>query len=80
MGDTLPGNASLREVRERRIVIQRAGALETLTFPETEGRGQLAVRDDRRGGSGDSNSTGPEQAAGDDVRSRLNELRDKLTN
>lgn len=79
VGDALPGNASLREVRKRRIVIERAGALETLTFPENEDGGQVAVRGSRGSGSGDSGSE-PASGSGDNVRDRLNELRDRLSN
>lgn len=83
VGDSLPGNASLREVRKRRIVIEREGALETLAFPENEEEGQLAVRGNRDSSNDNADAaTGSESAAdsGDDVRDRLNELRDRLSN
>ncbi|MGM0451228.1 MAG: type II secretion system protein N [Pseudomonadota bacterium] len=83
VGDSLPGNASLREVRKRRIVIEREGALETLTFPENKEAGQLAVRDNQDSDNSDADAaTGSEPAAasGDDVRDRLNDLRDRLSN
>ena len=35
IGDTLPGNATLKEIHGDRIVIQRGGRLETLTLPKT---------------------------------------------
>ena len=89
VGDALPGNASLREVRQRRIVIERAGALETLTFPESQG-GKLALNGNQRSSAGDSSSDAADDAATDtstpsersssDVRSRLEELRERLSN
>jgi len=36
VSESLPGNAVLRKVHQRRIVIERGGALETLSFPENE--------------------------------------------
>lgn len=83
VGDALPGNASLREVRTRRIVIERTGALETLTFPENGDRGQLAVRDSPGSGNSEADAaTGSESGSGsgDNVRGRLNELRERLNN
>ena len=81
VNDPLPGNASLHEVRKRRIVIERAGALETLTFPENEDPGELAVRDNQQSNRADSgSSSGSQRGAGNNVRSRLNELRDRLSN
>jgi len=43
IGDELPGNATLRTVRPDRIVIERAGALENLYFPEDEDRTGIAL-------------------------------------
>ncbi|MEQ6885062.1 type II secretion system protein N [Salicola sp. Rm-C-2C1-2] len=84
IGDALPGNASLREVRQRRIVIERAGALETLTFPENEGN-RLALGSNQRSSPNNSDSDATEGAApsadrSSDVRSRLNKLRERLSN
>lgn len=84
IGDALPGNASLREVRQRRVVIERAGALETLTFPENEGS-RLALGSNQRSPSNDSDSKATEGAVtpadrSSDVRNRLNKLRERLSN
>ena len=89
VGDALPGNASLREVRQRRIVIERAGALETLTFPESEG-GRLALNGNQQSSTSNSSSDTADEAATDtstpsersssDVRGRLEELRKRLSN
>lgn len=43
VGDELPGNARLRTVRPDRIIIERAGALENLYFPENEDRSGFEV-------------------------------------
>ncbi|MBC7184515.1 MAG: general secretion pathway protein GspC, partial [Marinobacter sp.] len=37
VGDALPGNAKLRSVHPNRVIIERAGKLENLYFPESEG-------------------------------------------
>ncbi|WP_077531396.1 type II secretion system protein N [Vreelandella utahensis] len=89
VGDALPGNASLREVRQRRIVIERAGALETLTFPESQG-GRLALNGNQQSSTSNSSSDTADEAATDtstpsersssDVRGRLEELRKRLSN
>ncbi|XOZ34180.1 type II secretion system protein N [Halomonadaceae bacterium KBTZ08] len=90
VGDALPGNANLREVRRRRVVIERRGALETLTFPEEDEGSRMALRGKRGAASGnrrtdaaDQAATEPASSAGgssDDMQSRLNELRDRLSN
>ncbi|MFO7787998.1 MAG: type II secretion system protein N [Halospina sp.] len=99
VGDSLPGDASLREVRQRRIVIERAGALETLTFPESE-RGRLALNDNHRLALNDNqespaeessdatdaadddatDTSTPSERSSSDVRGRLEELRERLSN
>ena len=38
VGDTLPGNATLRSVYPARIIIERSGKLENLYFPEIDNR------------------------------------------
>lgn len=45
VGDELPGNAKLRSVHPRRVIIERAGKLENLYFPETEDRSGMDVAD-----------------------------------
>lgn len=60
VGDELPGNATLRTVRPDRIIIERAGARETLSFPDNEDRTgvNLAATDSnpRRAGSQTGNA------------------------
>lgn len=90
VGDALPGNASLREIRPRRIVIERRGALETLTFPENEEANRMALRGSHGASSGNQRADGADRAttesassdrgSSDDMRSRLNELRERLSN
>ena len=47
VGDTLPGNATLRSVYPARIIIERSGKLENLYFPEIDNRsGFSAVADE----------------------------------
>lgn len=47
VGDTLPGNATLRSVHPARIIIERSGKLENLYFPEIDNRsGFSAVADE----------------------------------
>lgn len=41
VGETMPGNAELVEVNPDHIVLQRAGARETLTFPQIQESGNL---------------------------------------
>lgn len=43
VGDELPGDAILKKVRHDRIIIERAGALENLYFPEDEDRTGIAM-------------------------------------
>jgi len=90
IGDTLPGNAALHSVHARRIVIERGGALETLHFPEQDeisvsrssttssSRNVRPVATEprsstRTGGRDDS-------AQQEEVRARLDALRERLRN
>jgi len=50
VGDTLPGNATLRSVHPARIIIGRSGKLENLYFPAmNNGSGLSAVADETQG-------------------------------
>lgn len=65
VGDTLPGNAELVEVEPGRILIQRNGLYETLTFEDSPSDGLVAE-------SEPVDMTSP-QGFVDDVQSRLDE-------
>ncbi|WP_018404700.1 type II secretion system protein N [Marinobacter gelidimuriae] len=43
VGDTLPGNATLRSVHPARIIIERSGKLENLYFPEIDNRSGFSI-------------------------------------
>jgi general secretion pathway protein C len=43
VGDSLPGNATLRSVHPARIIIERSGKLENLYFPEIDNRSGLSA-------------------------------------
>jgi general secretion pathway protein C len=43
VGDTLPGNATLRSVHPTRVIIERSGKLENLYFPEIDSRNGLSA-------------------------------------
>lgn len=83
VGETLPGNARLHKVHQRRIVIERNGALETLHFPDVE---ELSLTTDRGNSQSNRNrqrtrSRQPEQNSSNrqqEVRARLDELRLRL--
>lgn len=92
IGDELPGNATLKAVRPDRIIIQRAGALENLYFPDDEDRSGIAFAANNSS-SGDSDYTeqdarpatfsGPQSGQGSDqrreeIRQRLEQLRNRL--
>lgn len=83
--ESLPGNAVLLKVYDRRIVIQRAGELETLSFPRDDSSEKLAVAGsagNRGERDRDRDEPGSTQRArnSDDVRSRLKKLRERLRN
>jgi general secretion pathway protein C len=87
VGDELPGNATLRTVRPDRIIIERAGALENLYFPEDEDRTGIDLASNN---GPDSNTTpasfpGPatnqsSDARREEIRQRLEQLRNRLRN
>jgi general secretion pathway protein C len=63
VGDRLPGSAELVSVLDDRIVLRRAGALETLRFPQEDtGRGFSVVSS---GGGRAAGQTGPGNDEGD---------------
>ncbi|MDX1588851.1 MAG: type II secretion system protein N [Oleiphilaceae bacterium] len=92
VGQELPGNARLHKVHERRIVIERGGALETLHFPDEEelsmsasrsGSGRSSRRSSSRGNGGLNNvrmNSGDNSSRQQEVRARLDELRQRLRN
>jgi general secretion pathway protein C len=93
VGDELPGNATLRAVRPDRIIIERAGALESLFFPENEDRSEMELAtNDNQGepeyveqqarpasfpGPGNSPTS---DARREEIRQRLEQLRNRLRN
>jgi len=93
VGDELPGNATLRAVRPDRIIIERAGALESLFFPENEDRSgmELATNEDqgepeyveqqaRPASFPGPNSNPTSDARREEIRQRLEQLRNRLRN
>ena len=86
VGEELPGEARLHQVYQRRIVIERNGELENLSFPEEDTDGEVAVRGSRsessRDGDAGSETTSRRTPSGDQdaVRARLEELRERLRN
>ncbi|MBS3804181.1 MAG: hypothetical protein KGY54_06495 [Oleiphilaceae bacterium] len=92
VGDQLPGDASLHSVHRQRIIIERGGKLENLYFPELKDSGGLQVADNsesaRQAVSSPSRSIRPEssqsaqpsQARQEEIRERLQQLRDRLKN
>jgi|AntDeeMetagen285_2_1112576.scaffolds.fasta_scaffold04450_2 general secretion pathway protein C len=88
VSESLPGNAVLRKVHQRRIVIERGGALETLSFPENESGDSMTVAStDSRSSqsrpepdaSGSSSRNSRFQGREEDVRERLKKLRERLS-
>lgn len=87
VGEVLPGNATLRNVHRRRIVIERNGALETLHFPDQEEL-SLSVSQNRPQSTQQRNRSTPAQNTRSrndsnrqqEVRARLDELRERLRN
>lgn len=62
INDKLPGNAKLKSVHEKRIVIERNGRLENLYFPEDSNIG--IVRNENPEGDGNNRrNTSPQRAA-----------------
>lgn len=92
VGDELPGNATLRSVHPNRIIIERSGKLENLFFPEEDDSSGMSVASNTtpeatptpvsepspspRATSTDS----AEQQRRDEIRRRLEQLRERLRN
>ena len=94
VSESLPGNAVLRKVHQKRIVIERGGTLETLSFPEDEPGDSMTVAStgtanaaSARSGTSASNSRNTSTGSSsrrsrerdEDVRERLNRLRERLS-
>lgn len=90
VSESLPGNAVLRKVHQKRIVIERGGALETLSFPEDEPGDSMTVASTNSSPSQSRPETEPEASGNtsrntrlkgreEDVRERLNRLRERLS-
>lgn len=93
VGDELPGNATLRSVRANRVIIERSGKLENLYFPENEDRSGVSVapsqtsrsEDDSQmqsqpGNAGQSSSPDSSEQRREEIRRRLEQLRERLRN
>ncbi|WP_417568066.1 type II secretion system protein N [Marinobacter sp.] len=93
VGDELPGNAKLRSVHPNRVIIERAGKLENLYFPESEDREGMSFAADREAepanevqpAAASTTSGAPATATSDDqrreeIRRRLEQLRERLRN
>ncbi|TDT41377.1 general secretion pathway protein C [Halospina denitrificans] len=88
VSESLPGDAVLRKVHRKRIVIERGGALETLSFPENETGDSVTVANANSrssqsrpepDASGSSSRNRKFQGREKDVRERLNKLRERLS-
>ncbi|NMT64929.1 type II secretion system protein N [Marinobacter orientalis] len=88
VGDELPGDATLRSVRADRVVIERSGKLENLYFPEDEDRSGISLASGQTSrDSGESqtqtaspNTSGSSEQRRDEIRRRLEQLRERLRN
>ncbi|WP_273203253.1 type II secretion system protein N [Marinobacter subterrani] len=93
VGDELPGNATLRSVHPHRVIIERAGKLENLYFPEPDSSDGMSFTAGIETESAtpdpsaapDTTSSAPATAPGDDqrreeIRRRLEQLRERLRN
>ncbi|PSF12179.1 general secretion pathway protein GspC [Marinobacter fuscus] len=92
VSDELPGNATLRHVFANRVIIERTGKLENLYFPESESRSgmDLASNNDvpmdesvappaaQQPRSQASQTSPSEQQRRDEIRRRLEQLRQRL--
>lgn len=96
VNESLPGDAVLRKVHRKRIVIERGGALETLSFPENEVGDSMTVANSSSRPTPDpepvnepsssssdrsqsSDSGDQRNRSQDEVRERLNQLRERLS-
>jgi general secretion pathway protein C len=94
VGDQLPGNATLRSVHSNRVIIERNGALENLYFPEERATEEMAVASASASPSASTGVSQPaptrstqsragsmtQQERREEVRRRLEELRNRLRN
>jgi len=89
VGDTLPGNARLRTVLSTRVIIERNGALENLFFPQADERNGLVLetgdpaeptlaQPTTNGTSSQARPPSDEQARREEIRERLQQLRQRL--
>ncbi|MDX1554211.1 MAG: type II secretion system protein N [Marinobacter sp.] len=93
VGDELPGNATLRSVRANRVIIERGGKLENLYFPEDEDRSGVSLASTQTSGDqqepqpqvrpantgqASSNSDDNSEQRRDEIRRRLEQLRERL--
>lgn len=95
VGDELPGDAKLRSVRANRVIIERGGKLENLYFPDEEDRSGVSLASSRPDDSGNEQaqaqpvSSGQSSSSGnggnseqrrEEIRRRLEQLRERLRN
>ena len=94
VGNELPGNAKLRTVFPNRVIIERAGKLENLYFPELDDRSgvSLARGNERtqqppptqqpvqRTTTGGAGASAGDQQRREEIRQRLEQLRQRLQN
>lgn len=95
VGNELPGNARLRTVFANRVIIERAGKLENLYFPETDDRSgvDFASNSDpsreppateppgaQQSRAQTSASPADQQQRREEIRKRLEQLRQRLQN
>ncbi|WP_336368255.1 type II secretion system protein N [Marinobacter sp. C2H3] len=92
VGDTLPGNATLKSVFANRIIIERSGKLENLYFPDTDDTSGLAMTtsepDSEPAPAAEAPTPSPAASGGDlnddqrreEIRRRLELLRERLRN
>lgn len=93
VGDELPGNAKLRSVHPNRVVIERGGKLENLFFPEEKNRSGLNVASSNQPepqqrsapaaqppSSNQTSSPAADEQRREEIRRRLEQLRERLRN
>ncbi|GGC71043.1 type II secretion system protein N [Marinobacter halophilus] len=92
VGNELPGNAKLRTVFPNRVIIERAGKLENLYFPELDDRSGVSLassneppaqsmrQPDQRTPTSATSSSAGEQQRREEIRQRLEQLRQRLQN
>lgn len=89
VGDELPGNATLRSVRANRVIIERGGKLENLYFPADEDRSGVSLASSQTttdaeetqagpAGTSQSSSSGSSEQRREEIRRRLEQLRERL--